>query len=150
MQIKPTYESLEKQVAELKKQVETLQSSAVISEHKQTEVLLEESERKYRQLFTEMVSGAALYEIICDENGKPVDFVTLEINRAFESLLGVRREELIGKKFSEISSAENTAVWIEMFGKVALTGESTTYERYASGNNQYFEGAVYSPQHPAQ
>ncbi len=117
-----------------------------ITESKRIEDKLRESERKFRKLFTEMVSGAALYEVVCDENGQPFDFVTLEINRAFESLLGVKRADVVGKKYSEIASVDDAAYWIEIFGKVALNGETSTYSRYVSSNSRYFEGAAYSPQ----
>ncbi len=120
--------------------------SYAIAEQKRAETLLKESEKKYRQLFTEMVSGAGLYEIICDKTGKPIDFLTLEVNRAFESLVGIKKEQVVGKTFREISSAADKDIWIEKFGEVALTGKSVSYKRYASANKQYFEGTAYSPQ----
>ncbi len=115
-----------------------------ITDKYKAQEVIKENEEKYRKLFSEMVSGAALHEIICDEEGKPVDYRTLEVNKAFESFLDVRREDVIGKTFKEVVPPEEGG-WIEMFGKVALTGESVSYERYSPVNKKYFGGAAYSP-----
>ena len=32
-----------------------------------------EGDDKYRQLFTQMLNGYALHEIICDDQGQPID-----------------------------------------------------------------------------
>ena len=59
---------------------------------------LQESETKYRSLFANMISGFAYHQIVLNKNGKPVDYVFLEINDAFEKLTGLKREDIIGKK----------------------------------------------------
>ena len=45
---------------------------------------LSENEAKFRSLFTTMVEGNALCEILTDDQGKPVDYRILEVNPAFE------------------------------------------------------------------
>jgi PAS domain S-box-containing protein len=47
-----------------------------ITERKKVEESLRQSEEKYRVLFTRMVEGSALHEIIYDTNGNPVDTVS--------------------------------------------------------------------------
>ncbi len=106
---------------------------------------LRESEKKFRTLFEEMVSGFALHEIVFDENGKPVDYITLEANREFERLLDTKRENVIGKKAYETIPGLDKK-WLDIFGKVALTGESSSYEEYASNLDKWFAGTVFSPQ----
>jgi PAS domain-containing protein len=44
---------------------------------------LKSSERRYRDLFSSMIEGFALHEIICNEDGKPCDYRFLEVNPAF-------------------------------------------------------------------
>ncbi|HLP80810.1 MAG TPA: PAS domain S-box protein, partial [Nitrosomonas sp.] len=115
-----------------------------ITENKLSREALSESEEKYRKLFFEMTSGCSLQEIVADEHGLPVDYVTLEVNRAFESLLNVSREAVIGTKASETLPAEELKHWLDIFGPVALTGQSVNYEMYSPTNKKHFEGVAYS------
>ena len=115
-----------------------------ITERKQAEEALKMSEERYRELFNGMMDGFALHEIICDTNGKPVDYRFLEINPAFERLTGLRSEDLIGKTVLEV--LPNTEpYWIEVYGNVALTGRSMFFENYSRDLNRHFEVSVYCP-----
>ena len=117
-----------------------------ISERKQSELAILASEEKYRTLFSEMSAGGALHEIICDDSGNAIDYITTEVNSAYESILGVKREAVIGKRASEILPKEELQHWLDIFGPVALTGRSANYEMFSSLNNKYFEGSAYSPE----
>ena len=57
-----------------------------ITEQVQAEAAMRESEKRYQTLFNGMTEGFALHEIICDENGIPVDYRFLDLNPAFERL----------------------------------------------------------------
>jgi len=103
-------------------------------------------EAKYRRLFSEMNMGCALHEIMCDEAGKPVDYVTLDVNDAFERILKLKRAEVIGKRASTILPAEELSRWVAIFGPVALTGISSSFEVYSATNQRYFEGNAYCPE----
>jgi len=134
--------------AEDLQQLEAFLSNAqLITKRKRAEDAMRQSEEKYRKLFSEMSSGCSLQEIICDQQGQPVDYVTLDVNTAFESLLDVPREAVIGGKASSVLPPEELQHWLGVFGPVALTGQSTRYEMYSPLNQKYFEGVVYSPEH---
>ncbi len=66
--------------------------------HQEAENALRESERRYRELFENIRSGAAVYEVVDD--GK--DFVFRDFNRAGCEIEGVSREDVIGKKLTEV------------------------------------------------
>lgn len=119
--------------------------SIALSNHLSRE-LLQQSEEKYRKLFSEMRNGFALNEIICDENVNPVDYVTLEVNAAFENLLDVKRDMVIGMKAGDFMTPEELKHWLNIFSPVALTGKSTQYEMFSAVNKKYFEGIAYSPE----
>ena len=51
-----------------------------ITEIKKAEFELTESEKKYRSLFENINQGHALHEVICDDTGKVVDYITLLAN----------------------------------------------------------------------
>jgi PAS domain S-box-containing protein len=105
---------------------------------------IKESEEKYRLLFEGMIEGFALHEIILDEKRIPCDYRFLSINPAFERQTGLKAENIIGKKVSEVLPATEK-FWIDTYGKVALTGESIDFENYLSELNSYFRVSAFSP-----
>jgi PAS domain S-box-containing protein len=115
-----------------------------ITDRKLIEEALRENEKKYRALFSQMNAGCALHSVICDNLNTPVDYITLEVNDAFERLIGVRREDVIGRRVSEYLPKDELTKWVGLFGPVALTGKPTRYELYSPVNNKCFEGNAYS------
>ncbi|MBI9066908.1 MAG: PAS domain S-box protein [Salinivirgaceae bacterium] len=101
---------------------------------------------KYQTLFTQMIDGFAYHELILDKKGKPIDYITLEVNKAYEKLLNTKAALVIGKKASEMLSKKELEYWLGIFGPVALTGESAQYELYLPGNEKYFEGRAFCPE----
>jgi len=102
------------------------------------------SESKYRTLFNNMFDGFALHEIICNDNGEPIDYRFIDVNNAFENLTNLKAKDIIGKTVLEV--LPNTEkYWIETYGKVALTGEPISYENYSAELQKYYEVTAYSP-----
>ncbi len=118
-----------------------------ISERKHSEQALKESEDKYRLLFTNMINGFAYNKIIVDENEKPVDYIILKVNRAYERIMEGEKKDFIGKKasvdFPHITN--NTEKnWINEFGNVALKGEEARFEQFCRPLNKWLSIYAYS------
>ena len=94
-------------------------------------------------LFNEMLDGFALHEIICDNNGLPIDYRFLDINPAFEKQTGLSRD-IVGKTVLEVMPGTEK-YWIDQYGKVALTGKPIFFENYASAIDKYFEVTAFRP-----
>jgi PAS domain S-box-containing protein len=109
---------------------------------------LKQSEARYRALFEKMISGIAYHRIILDGNGKPADYLFLEVNSAFERLTGLQGRDIVGKRVTEaLPGIENDpADWIGIYGRVALSGEEITFEQYSEPLNKWFSISAYSPQ----
>lgn len=103
-----------------------------------------QTEREYQTLFREMLDGFALHEIILDEEGHPADYRFLAVNPAFEAMTGLKAGEITGKTVGEVLP-DIEKQWIEIYGKVALTGEPTYFEDYAKALNKYYEVKAFSP-----
>ncbi|MEI6091391.1 MAG: PAS domain S-box protein [bacterium] len=114
-----------------------------INERKKAEEKLRESEEKYGSLFNKMLEGFALHEIILDDEGNPIDYRFLEMNRAFEKMTNLKAEEVVGKTVLEI--LPNTEkYWIENYGRVAMTGEPLSFENYSGELDRYFRVLAFS------
>jgi PAS domain S-box-containing protein len=101
-----------------------------------------ESEQRYRTLFSTMTEGFALHDIICDGEGRPCDYRFLDINPAFEQLTGLIREKVVGKTVMELMP-ETEPIWVERYGRVALTGEPAHFEHSSAALGRYFEVTAY-------
>jgi PAS domain S-box-containing protein len=119
-----------------------------IAERKNAEEALRLSEAKYRSLFESMVDGIAYHKIITDEHDKPVDYVFLEVNSAFEELTGLKATNIIGKRVTEVLPGieKDPAGWIETYGRVALTREAIRFEQYAEALNRWYDVSAYCPE----
>jgi PAS domain S-box-containing protein len=107
---------------------------------------LNQNKEEYRALFENMIDGFARHKIITDAEDRPVDYVFIEVNNAFEELTGMKREGVIGRKVTEIipDIKNDPADWIGKYGKVALTGESIRMENYSQSLKKWFAVAAYS------
>jgi PAS domain S-box-containing protein/putative nucleotidyltransferase with HDIG domain len=118
---------------------------ADITEQVKANEAVRKSEKLYRSLFENMLNGYAYCKMIY-KNGKPYDFIYLDVNRAFETHTGWKN--VIGKKVSEIvpdiriSGKEG----LEVFGRVALTGTPERFETYLSAMDMWFSISAYSPE----
>ncbi|ACL02277.1 PAS/PAC sensor hybrid histidine kinase [Desulfatibacillum aliphaticivorans] len=108
-----------------------------ITEHRKVE-------RDFKSLFEEMMDGFALHEIICNDDGEPVDYRFLAVNPAFEKMTGLKGEDILGKRVLEVFPLTEKS-WIEAYGKVALTGEPIAFENYSVALERHFYVTAYRP-----
>ena len=122
----------------------TQQLEDELAERKKMVDALRVNEDKYRTLFTEMLEGFAVHEIICDDAGVPIDYRFLSVNPAFERITGIKAEDIVGHRALEILP-ETDHIWIDIYGKVALTRNPVRFEQYSVGLNKYFGVSAFSP-----
>jgi PAS domain S-box-containing protein len=115
-----------------------------ITDRKQAEKALKESQENYSRLFSEMLEGFALHEIICDDNGKPVDYRFLAGNPAFEAMTGLKAADIVGRNVLDVLPGTEHH-WIEIYGNVALTGEPALFENHAAALGKHFQVTAFRP-----
>ena len=99
-----------------------------------------EAEEQYRTLFNTMDEGFCIIEMLFDENEKPIDYIFVETNPAFEKQTGLNNA--VGKRIRELIPA-NEEYWYEIYGKVALTGESVRFENHVGALHRWYEVYTY-------
>lgn len=97
----------------------TLSSGQDITEQKQAEEELQKSEARYRELFENMSSGVAVYEAV--NNG--TDFVFKDFNKAGERIDNIKREDLMGRKVTEVFPGIKELGLLEVFQQVWRSGK---------------------------
>jgi diguanylate cyclase (GGDEF)-like protein/PAS domain S-box-containing protein len=116
-----------------------------ITEQVEVENNLQTTENRFKLLCNYMSEALALYEIILDDKGVPVNYRYIDLNSSFESLASVKKEDVIGKTVLELFP-DVEPKWIREYGEVALTGNPKKIEGYTKSLNKYVEVFVYSPQ----
>lgn len=103
------------------------------------------AQEDYATLFREMIDGFAIHEILCNDEGIPVDYRFLAVNPAFERMTGFKAEQLIGKTVMEVMP-DVEQHWIETYGRVSLTDEAIHFENYSKELDRYWEVAAFRPE----
>jgi PAS domain S-box-containing protein len=115
-----------------------------ISKRKKAEVELTESEAKFRSLFTRMSEGFALHEVVYDAHHNPVNYIILDLNPAYENQVGIQIENVKGKLATEAYGVP-TAPYLDVYSRVAETGEPQSFQTFFQPLNRYFEIQAFSP-----
>lgn len=115
-----------------------------ISERKQSDEALRQSEEKFRSLYANMIDGSALHTLIYNDQGVPEDYRIIEVNPEFETMLGISRETVINKNSREAYGVD-VPPYFEIYSRVALTGKPEVFETYFAPLDKYFSISVYCP-----
>lgn len=117
-----------------------------LAERMRMEQALRESELKYRTLFKSMGQGFYLADILYDHDGEPSDYRFIDINSAFLEIVGLKREELIGRTYNELVPPDPESGWLDCFKRVAETGVPENYTFASAIYNSYFETYAFRPE----
>lgn len=103
------------------------------------------SEARFRTLFESMQEGVALHELLPEGDGQPTDYRILDVNPAFERILGIPREAAVGSRASDLYPGE-APPYVDIYGQVARGGKATTFETYFPAFAKHFQISVFSPE----
>lgn len=101
---------------------------------------------KYQLLKENMLDGYAYHKIVKDSSGIPNDYIFLDVNQVFESITGLKKENIINKRATEILPGIDIVGfdWISTYGKVAITGKPIQFENYSNYLHRWYEVKAYS------
>ncbi|PKL60801.1 MAG: hypothetical protein CVV33_00780 [Methanomicrobiales archaeon HGW-Methanomicrobiales-4] len=136
------YERITSSEEDLRESVEELMQKE--EDLHQLVLSLQQSESRFHALFETMKEGVVLHEIIYDSDHIPVDYRILEANPALEALIGLSPDLAKGQLASDLYQI-SPAPYLDLYAKVADTGESSFFETYFEPMDKYFSISVFSP-----
>jgi len=115
-----------------------------VTERKEQERALKESEYRLRSLFENMNEGFMIGEPVFDESGNISDVMYTKTNPAFKRQTGFSGE-ITGKPLKTfLPNLEQE--WIDRFTRVAATGKSEQFELFNRDTNRYYDAVSFSPE----
>ena len=107
-----------------------------ITERRQADAVLAETESRYEALFNSTSTGFCIVQMKFDADIRPVDYMIVEGNPAFEEMTGLTGAT--GKWVSEIAPGLEQH-WFDLYGKVALTGETIRFQNPADVFGRWYD-----------
>ncbi|MGD9365931.1 MAG: PAS domain S-box protein [Desulfobacteraceae bacterium] len=108
-----------------------------ISDVIQARGALLQSEEKFRAIFEHMGPGCCLDEIIY-KDGKAVDYRILDVNPAYERLIGISRAQAVGALASGLYDT-GQAPNIEVYARVDATGDPALFEAFFAPTGKHLQ-----------
>ncbi len=114
-----------------------IETSHDISERRQAEHALAESEADARSFMANMVDACAICETVLDADGTPVDIRLIDVNPALARGLGLPVPAVAGRSAREILP-ELGAFWFDRYLEVGRTGTAVEVEEPFSAVGRWF------------
>jgi len=102
----------------------------------------------YRHLIEEASFGFVYHKLVYDDKGNAVDFHILDVNRTLEEFTGLKKEDVVDKKVSDIFPRAGLAELedLSLFEEVASTGKKRDYELHSRILKRWLRVEIQSPQ----
>ncbi len=116
-----------------------------ITLRKHDEERLAESEQLFRSVFENMEHAISVQELVYMPDGKASDFRFLTVNPAFEQIMGLDAEQVVGRTVREVFP-ETSEVWITDYIHVAQNGRSANFVREFPSQGKRYKVFAYQTQ----
>ncbi len=84
---------------------------------------------------------AFAYHRVVDNQRRPADYVFLDVNAAFENITGLKKEQIIDKKASNVLSGSD---WFGIYKQIPVSGEKTSFDHYLETLDHWYKITVFS------
>ncbi len=112
-----------------------------ITEQKKAELALRESEERFRNLYSNMAEGVCLQKLVFDHHGKVVDYEIIGVNQQYEKILGIKKDDVVGKLASEVYNL-SPPPYLHEYAAVVNSGTPFSFESFYKPMNKHFSISV--------
>jgi PAS domain S-box-containing protein len=102
--------------------------------------------QQFKTLFDNLPQGIALYKMVYNKRGNPVEYFLLESNKVYDNIHFFEHQRIrktVTKSNQKIN--EEKIDWIGVYGKVATTGVPAHFVTYGKPDNKWYQIYIYSP-----
>jgi PAS domain S-box-containing protein len=108
-----------------------------VTKEKNAEHELIENRAKLETIFLSMSEMVALHEVIYDDKQNPVNYRILDVNTAYNKMLGIPIERAVGNLATEVYGVEQ-APFLQEYSEVVRTGERYEFKIFYPPVNKHF------------
>lgn len=91
----------------------------------------------FSDFFHALPCGAALHGLIYNCRGEPEDYITLDVNSAFEEKMKLRKNQILSRPASERMSSDELRHWLDLFTPVVRKDIHTNFDMYDREGRRY-------------
>ena len=110
--------------------------------------IFKKDSKQFEYLFANMITGFAYCKMVFDQEEHPMDFIYVQMNELFEKMTGIKKEDAIGKKVTDLIPGikDSNPELFEIYGRVASSGKGEKFEVFFKPLNLWLSISVYSPE----
>ncbi len=95
------------------------------------------TENLFLTLFNNMEEGVALQRLACDRDGRVINYEIIDVNKGFEAILQLPREQVIYRSATEVYGVPE-APYLSEYAAVVESGVSCVFDAYFEPLGKYF------------
>ncbi|WP_368489427.1 PAS domain S-box protein [Clostridium sp. BJN0013] len=101
----------------------------------------------YQSIIENSFLAFAYHKVILDQENRPYNYLFLEINPAFQKMIGLKASDIIGKQVTEVIPGikDEDFNYVGICGDIAVNGGTREFERYVSCLKGGYKIKIYSP-----
>ncbi len=105
-------------------------------------------DRLYQSIIEKASIGYAYHELVFDDNNNPCDYIFLEVNKAFETLTGLKAVDIIGKRITQIfpNIRKGEFDWITFYGNIVQNNLQKEFKQFSQPLKKDYWVNAFSPE----
>lgn len=115
-----------------------------VTDRIQTEEVLKKVTAELQLIFKNMINAFVVWESTFNEEGKYISFRFGQFNDSYARMSGQKLENVFGKDVFEVWPTTEQS-WVEVYGKVAVTGIPSTFDMYHEPTKGWYHCHAYRP-----